>query len=163
MAKSGKSFLFGAIAGGVIGSVTALLLAPKSGRELRKDIADGTQAVSERTVHIAGQVGDSTVRIAKQVGNGVSTAAVKAKDTASSVIDNVRSWRSGDKDESLSFIAESAEETNEFVHEAGEFAQEVGEVAQEAGEAVQETVAEGQEQVEELVQERREELQPIGY
>ncbi|MCQ6560803.1 YtxH domain-containing protein [Paenibacillus mendelii] len=94
-----KSFLFGALAGGIIGSVTALLLAPKPGRELRKDIADGAQQVGETTVRIAGQVGETTTRIAKQVGSGASQVAVKAKDTAGSVIGTVRSWRNGTSDE----------------------------------------------------------------
>ena len=33
-----KGLLFGFLAGGVIGAVLALLYAPKSGKELRKDI-----------------------------------------------------------------------------------------------------------------------------
>ncbi|SFS58001.1 YtxH domain-containing protein [Paenibacillus sp. BC26] len=132
-----KSFLVGAIAGGVIGSVTALLLAPKSGRELRKDIADGTQVVSEHTVRIAGQVGDSTTRIAKQVSGGVTVAASKAKETASTVLDNVRSWRQAGK-----------EEVEEVLDDAGD-------LVQEAGEAVQD-------KVEELTQDRKEELQTIS-
>lgn len=33
-----KGFILGVLAGGIAGSVTALLYAPKSGRELRKDI-----------------------------------------------------------------------------------------------------------------------------
>ncbi|WP_308634825.1 YtxH domain-containing protein [Paenibacillus silvisoli] len=140
MAKRGsKSFLFGAIAGGVVGSVAALLLAPKSGKELRKDIADGAQVVSDHTVRIAGQVGDSTTRIAKQVGNGVSVTAVKVKETAGSVIDNVRGWRSGSKEDSV--VAEGLEEAGEFVQEA---------------------VADVKEEAEELVQERSEELQTIS-
>jgi gas vesicle protein len=34
-----KGFLLGALVGGAVGAVTALLLAPKSGEELREDIA----------------------------------------------------------------------------------------------------------------------------
>jgi gas vesicle protein len=36
----GKGFLLGAVIGGAVGAVVALLFAPKSGRELRQDIAD---------------------------------------------------------------------------------------------------------------------------
>jgi gas vesicle protein len=100
-----KSFLFGAVAGGVLGSVTALLLAPKSGRELRKDITEGAHHVGERTVHIAGQVGETTTRIAKQVGGGAANLAGKARDTAGSMIGGVRSWRIGKSDD------QEAEET----------------------------------------------------
>jgi gas vesicle protein len=46
--KYTKGFVFGALIGGTIGAITALLLAPKSGVELRKDIADkSTDAYSK--------------------------------------------------------------------------------------------------------------------
>ncbi|HCN04606.1 MAG TPA: hypothetical protein DIS79_03225, partial [Bacteroidetes bacterium] len=35
-----KGFILGAVVGGAVGAVVALLFAPKSGRELRRDIAD---------------------------------------------------------------------------------------------------------------------------
>ncbi len=38
--NSGKSLLIGFLAGGVVGAIVALLYAPKSGKELRKDIRD---------------------------------------------------------------------------------------------------------------------------
>lgn len=109
MAK--KGFVYGAIAGGVVGSVAALLLAPKSGRELRKDIADKTSSMSDQTARIAGQVTDKTVELAKQVGSTASTAASKVKESASTVMDNVRALRSDAKDkleETGEKIAETA-------------------------------------------------------
>ncbi|BBH19100.1 hypothetical protein Back11_04450 [Paenibacillus baekrokdamisoli] len=109
MAKSKtRNFLLGALAGGIAGSVTALLLAPKSGRELRKDIVVGAQQVSERTVQIASQVGESTTRLARQVGNGATEFAGKARDTASNVIESVRSWRSPQVDGELDDISDAA-------------------------------------------------------
>lgn len=117
--NSTKSFLFGALAGGIVGSVTALLLAPKPGRELRQDIADGAQQVGEATVRIAGQVGESTSRFAKQVGSGATQAAVKAKDAAGSIIGSVRSWRGGASEDdsqelvSLNAIEEAAEQSGD--------------------------------------------------
>lgn len=38
--SSTKSFLLGVVAGGVVGSLIALLYAPKSGKRLRRDIID---------------------------------------------------------------------------------------------------------------------------
>jgi gas vesicle protein len=96
-----KSFMFGALAGGIIGSVTALLLAPKAGRELRKDIAEGAQEVGDRTVRVASQVGDTTTRIAKQVGSTASNAAGRAKETAGSIIEGVRGWRTSRGDNQI--------------------------------------------------------------
>ncbi|MFC4808949.1 YtxH domain-containing protein [Paenibacillus sp. GCM10023250] len=117
MAK--KAFMYGAIAGGVVGSVAALLLAPKSGRELRRDIADKTQTVTEQTARIAGQVGDKTVQVAKQVSSTASTAAVKVRDTAASVVDNVRGWR-GDAKETLEDTGEQVMDVAEDVTDKGQ-------------------------------------------
>lgn len=60
MAKANKTFWIGALIGGVLGSVSALLLAPKSGRELRHDIAEGAQQVSEKTQQLAKQFGEQS-------------------------------------------------------------------------------------------------------
>jgi gas vesicle protein len=105
-----KSFLYGALAGGILGSVTALLLAPKSGSELRKDIADGTRQVGERTAEFAGQVGQTTTRFAKQVGSGVTTFAGRTKETAESMIGSVRSWRVNRADSAADLGVELADE-----------------------------------------------------
>lgn len=103
--QRGKDIIVGAIAGSVLGAVTALLLAPKSGRELRKDIAGGVQQVSEKTQTVA-----------KQIGTQTSEWIGKAKDVTSQVVDQVRTWRSGDdKEEEEVVIAAVAatEETEE--------------------------------------------------
>ena len=80
--NKGKDLAIGAVVGGVLGAVAALLLAPKSGRELRSDIAEGCQTVSEKTQEIA-----------KTVGNHTAEWIGKAKDAATGVADEVRSWR----------------------------------------------------------------------
>jgi gas vesicle protein len=46
---SGKDFLLGTMIGGLVGAATALLLAPKSGRELRSDINDQATYVRLKT------------------------------------------------------------------------------------------------------------------
>lgn len=62
MKDSNKSLLWGALIGSVVGSVTALLLAPKSGRELRQDITEGARQVSEKGQELAGIVGNKAHR-----------------------------------------------------------------------------------------------------
>jgi len=47
-----KTFLLGALIGGTIGAVTALLFAPKSGRELRRDIVDTTTEMYDKTTDL---------------------------------------------------------------------------------------------------------------
>ena len=46
--KYTKGFVFGALIGGSIGAVTALLLAPKSGEEFRKEIAEKSNGAYDK-------------------------------------------------------------------------------------------------------------------
>ncbi|MZQ85120.1 YtxH domain-containing protein [Paenibacillus sp. 5J-6] len=91
--KKGKDLLIGAIVGGLLGAATALLFAPKSGRELRTDIADNAKAVSDKTVQLANSVTQKTQEVAKSVSTTTSDFVGKAKDTATNVVDTVRSWK----------------------------------------------------------------------
>jgi len=43
-----RGFLIGAVIGGAVGTVAALLFAPKSGRELRREISDKTDDVVDK-------------------------------------------------------------------------------------------------------------------
>ncbi|GFN30201.1 YtxH domain-containing protein [Paenibacillus xylaniclasticus] len=143
MAKSTstKGFLLGALAGAVVGSITALLFAPKSGKELRSDIADSAQKVS-----------DTTVRLAKQVGDGASDAAERAKQAASNVITNIKSWRGG------SDVKEELEEAIVSTLTAGiESSEQEADSVTALSELEPET-----EQIEEA-QTSSSALQPIGY
>jgi len=64
-----KGFLIGTAAGAAIGAVAALLLAPKDGKSLRKDIAEGAR----KTVKAAGEAGEKAGRIAADL---IDAAAV---------------------------------------------------------------------------------------
>ncbi|WP_139787336.1 YtxH domain-containing protein [Cohnella massiliensis] len=64
--KNVKSFVWGTVAGAVTGAVAALLLAPKPGRELRKDIADKAQVTLDKTVDLGRQAGATAQSIAKK-------------------------------------------------------------------------------------------------
>ena len=91
--KSGKTFLKGAMIGTVLGAATALLLAPKSGRELRKDISDQYHNVSEKTKDIAGNVTRRTQDIARNISAKAADLAEKAKGAVDSVTGEVKSWK----------------------------------------------------------------------
>jgi gas vesicle protein len=81
MKKDTKGLLWGALVGSVIGSVTALLFAPKPGKELRKDIAEGTTAGIEKVQELAVQAGDKSIELYD-----------KAKDSIGHVVHEVREW-----------------------------------------------------------------------
>ncbi|KQO17746.1 YtxH domain-containing protein [Paenibacillus sp. Leaf72] len=93
--KQTKGFLLGALAGTVAGTVTALLLAPKAGKELREDIAGGVQDLSEKTVRAVEQCGEKTTRAARQLGDKAVHIADYAKDGAEALISSARTWRKG--------------------------------------------------------------------
>ncbi len=78
-----KGVLIGAILGGAIGAVTALLFAPKSGEELRKDIADKSSEIYDKTSDYMGTMQAT-------VGTTVSNTVNEGKIKAQSIIDSAR-------------------------------------------------------------------------
>lgn len=54
--KSGIGFLKGALLGGLAAGITGLLLAPRSGRELRDGIVDGYNSVTQSTCDFADEL-----------------------------------------------------------------------------------------------------------
>ncbi len=71
-----KGFLLGAIVGGVAGAVTALLFAPKSGAELRRDIADTSTQFYDKSKDYFVTVEDT---VSKAVSNSVNEGRIKAQ------------------------------------------------------------------------------------
>ncbi len=107
-----KSFIAGTIVGGVVGTVAALLLAPKSGRELRTDLNEQYRQISDKTQEIAGTVSGKTRKIAEHT----TEWAEKAKEVAVQVADEVKAWRASRKDASSDAVpeAEDAPETTDI-------------------------------------------------
>jgi len=87
---SNKSLLWGALIGSVVGSVTALLLAPKSGRELRQDISEGARQVTEKGQELVSKVGEQGTNLVSKV-----------KEAADVVIHDIQSWGSSSSKELL--------------------------------------------------------------
>ena len=78
-----KGFLAGALIGGVAGAITALLLAPKSGQELRKDIA-------ETSSQYYGAASDYFKQVEAQVEDAVMKSVNDGKVKAQGIIDSAR-------------------------------------------------------------------------
>ncbi|MEK3746619.1 YtxH domain-containing protein [Paenibacillus sp. FSL E2-8871] len=120
MKKDTKGLLWGALVGSVVGSVTALLFAPKPGKELRKDIAEGTAAGIEKVQGIAVQAGDKSVELYD-----------KAKDSLGHVVHEVREWSkscSTAAEEDTATVAVSGIATEETIQEAAATLEEVTEL-----------------------------------
>lgn len=133
---NGKDLFIGALVGGVLGAVTALLLAPKSGRELRADISEQYGKISDKTVEIAGVVGTKTQEIAATVSSktqdvatavsgktqeiaktiGVQTGDFvgKAKDVAGAVTAEVKAWKDARKEAAAGVEGVTIEEVVEI-------------------------------------------------
>lgn len=52
-----NGFIAGALIGGAIGAVTALIFAPKAGRELRRDIADRSSELYDKAQELISRAG----------------------------------------------------------------------------------------------------------
>ncbi|WP_339316055.1 YtxH domain-containing protein [Paenibacillus sp. FSL R10-2734] len=120
MKKDTKGLLWGALVGSVVGSVTALLFAPKPGKELRKDIADGTAAGIEKVQGIAVQAGDKSIELYD-----------KAKDSIGHVVHEVREWSkscTNAVEEDTATVAVSGIASEEAIQEAAATLEEVTEL-----------------------------------
>jgi len=70
--------------GGVIGAAVALLYAPKSGRETRKDIARTARRVRKETGHLVEDAVDSINDFATDVRDKVTDVIERGKDLSDS-------------------------------------------------------------------------------
>ncbi|MFA8439233.1 YtxH domain-containing protein [Pueribacillus sp. YX66] len=74
--NSSKNFLLGAVVGGIVGAVTALLLAPKSGKEMRTDLNQQASALKERSLELkdtAVERGSEWIAVAKEQSQQVAS------------------------------------------------------------------------------------------
>lgn len=94
--KAVKTFLWGALTGAVTGAVSALLLAPKSGKELRKDISVTAHKVGDKTAEVGRQAGAAVQSLAKRT----SEFASDAKQAASRFVTDIRSRKNAAETES---------------------------------------------------------------
>lgn len=75
-----KDFMIGALIGGVVGAFTALMVAPKSGREIREDINDRSQTLKQKGATIALYAKDKSSDLAKTVSDQSNQVVSKVKD-----------------------------------------------------------------------------------
>jgi gas vesicle protein len=106
--KAIKSFMWGTLTGAVAGAATALLLAPKSGKELRKDISDTAHKIGDKTAVASRQAGAAVQSFAKRT----SEFASDARQAASRFVTDIRS-RKGAETEGIAVTFEPSEETEE--------------------------------------------------
>ncbi|WP_342598637.1 YtxH domain-containing protein [Psychrobacillus sp. FSL H8-0483] len=64
---NGKDFIIGVIIGGIIGATTALLLAPKTGTELRGNLSTQAGQIKVKTMDLSSTAKEKTTKISKQL------------------------------------------------------------------------------------------------
>ncbi|MGM9927101.1 MAG: YtxH domain-containing protein [Bacillus sp. (in: firmicutes)] len=111
-----KDFMIGALIGGITGALAALLLAPKSGRELRQDLNEGAKHLTERTEKLrktAAERGSEFAEAAKCKTSNLTEAVSKQSAV---ILDNVKSLRHKEKGNEEDVV--SAEDAKRKLEEA---------------------------------------------
>lgn len=100
--SSGKDFVIGALAGGVIGAAAALFLAPKAGKDLRNDVIVQASNLKEKSSDLtsqalekAGEIKEKSTLLAFQAKEKSVQIGKKVQEQAGPVVDKVRSLKSG--------------------------------------------------------------------
>lgn len=103
--ESGSSgFLVGAIVGGIIGAAAALMLAPKTGKELRTDLNSQANTLKEKTSVYTDSAKEKTSDLTQQV-----------KEQSSKVVDKVKGMKSGQSPMDDGTASSEGEETIEML------------------------------------------------
>ena len=129
---NGKDFILGVLIGGIIGATTALLLAPKTGTELRGNLSTQAGQLKEKTMDLSTTAKEKTTQLSKQIQeqSGQLVDKVKAiKPTASSPLDD--GTASSEGEEPMEFM-ETISHTTEELTEQEENATAVAEAIKEA-------------------------------
>ncbi|MRG87730.1 YtxH domain-containing protein [Salinibacillus xinjiangensis] len=116
-----KDFLLGTLIGGIVGASAALLLAPKSGKELRHDLNEGAHQVRERAGEwkdVAYEKGTEWRQIAREKTDQISSNlsektkdfSERVKDTKDQIQDKVTKLRDNQNDDDVANMIEEAAE-----------------------------------------------------
>ena len=103
-----KGFLIGAVVGGAVGAVVALLFAPKSGRELRRDIADRTEEVVDK----AQQMFNNATSGGQESRSGLDDVVNEGRIAAERIVSTVESMQRDVhqmKEQALPVLAKTSE------------------------------------------------------
>lgn len=90
---SKKAFFVGLLTGSVVGSVTALLFAPKSGKELRSDIKVGAEKAVDATAKAVDHVTETVCEAGKQFEDRAAKLVNGAKHGVIQFVDGVKQLR----------------------------------------------------------------------
>ncbi len=85
-----KDFMIGALIGGMLGGAVALLLAPKSGKELRNDINGGAKYISDKTEKFRQTAIEKGTELAEVAKVKTNTLSEKVSKQSATILENVK-------------------------------------------------------------------------
>ncbi|UZJ80269.1 YtxH domain-containing protein [Fictibacillus sp. KU28468] len=109
-----KDFIIGALVGGIVGAASALLMAPKSGKELRNDINEQAGTIKDKSTEWSAMAKDKSSNIARTVSEQSNQVAGKVKELTTSIRRDLDNWRNKGKD----VMDESADAYGEITSQA---------------------------------------------
>lgn len=75
-----KDFVIGALVGGIVGAAVGLLLAPKTGKDLRSDVAQQAVNIKQKSLVLSSTAKEKTAQISSQL-----------KEQSTQLVDKVKS------------------------------------------------------------------------
>lgn len=128
-----KDFVIGALVGGIVGAAAGLLLAPKSGKDLRSDVAVQAVNLKDKSADFSSTAKDKTIQLSKQIQEQSSQLVEKVKTLKSAKAPTVfdDGTVSFEGEEPLDEFIDGVEVKQEDVAEATEQTVEKQENAQE--------------------------------
>jgi gas vesicle protein len=85
-----KDFIIGALTGAIIGSLTSLLLAPKSGRELRHDLNNQAYTIRDKTDHLRTSAISRGTELTSSVKDKTTAISRKVSEQSVDLVNKVR-------------------------------------------------------------------------
>jgi gas vesicle protein len=97
--QNGPGFAFGVLSGAVIGAGLALLFAPKPGRELRADLSESMESLSDAVAHryeeLARKAGVELVNLRETVEHATAALDARAREVVQSAAQKARGAERG--------------------------------------------------------------------
>ncbi|MDQ0231080.1 YtxH domain-containing protein [Metabacillus malikii] len=115
---SNRDFMVGSIIGGLIGAAAALMLAPKSGREIRDDLGQQASKLKEQTGKISKEEliekGSEFVNIAKEKSASLSQVVTEQSSQIMDKVKDITKNSGGQQDQTIeSIVGDALKEISE--------------------------------------------------
>jgi gas vesicle protein len=107
-----KDFVIGTLIGGIIGATTALLLAPKSGKELRNNLNEQAGAIKDKTSQwkdTAVEKGTELATVAKEKSASISKTV---QDQSNGIVGKLKTYRSNGQEDGQKLEETAVEDTS---------------------------------------------------